>query len=115
MFELADVIEKPDVHEAPSRRRLVPRYVFSPAIFEHLHVTKPGKKGEIQLTDAMRAAEGGEGSWTAAGGGERRFDIGNFESYFQTFVEFALSDEEYGPSLAKHVRKLLDASEKGRR
>lgn len=110
VFELADVIEKPDVEEAPSRLAVAARYVFSPAIFEHLHVTPPGKKGEIQLTDAIRRllAGGGRGLGLRLAPGERRFDIGNFESYFQAFVEFALSDPEYGPGLARHLGRLLD-------
>ena len=117
VFELADVIEKPEVDEAPSRLAVAARYVFSPAIFEHLHVTKPGKKGEIQLTDAIRnlLKAGGKGVGLRLAAGERRFDIGNFESYFQAFVEFALSDAEYGPSLANHVRRLLDSTEQARR
>ncbi len=109
VFELTDVIEKPDVDEAPSRLAVAARYVFSSAIFEHLHETPPGKKGEIQLTDAIRRLlkSGGKGVGLRLAAGERRFDIGNFESYFQAFVEFALSDEEFGPGLADHLRTLL--------
>jgi UTP--glucose-1-phosphate uridylyltransferase len=40
---------------------------------------------------------------------ERRFDIGNFESYFQAFVEFALADPRYGPGLRDDLRRLLEA------
>jgi UTP--glucose-1-phosphate uridylyltransferase len=114
VFELADVIEKPDVDEAPSRLAVAARYVFSSAIFEHLRQTPPGKKGEIQLTDAIRRLlkSGGKGIGLRLAPGERRYDIGNFESYFHTFVEFALSDPEYGPSLAEHLRQLLTQREK---
>jgi UTP--glucose-1-phosphate uridylyltransferase len=38
---------------------------------------------------------------------EKRYDIGNFESYFETFVEFALTDPEFGPRLRQHVKELL--------
>jgi len=41
---------------------------------------------------------------------ERRFDIGNFESYYQAFVEFALADPEHGPRLRQFVQGLLDSS-----
>ena len=54
VFELEEVIEKPAVDEAPSELAVAARYVFSPAIFEALERTPPGKGGEIQLTDAIR-------------------------------------------------------------
>jgi UTP--glucose-1-phosphate uridylyltransferase len=38
---------------------------------------------------------------------ERRFDIGNFESYFQAFCEFALADPRYGPRLRTYIKELL--------
>ncbi len=38
---------------------------------------------------------------------ERRFDIGNFESYFEAFTEFAINDPVYGPNLRAYVKSLL--------
>lgn len=110
VFELADVVEKPEVDAAPSLLAVAARYVFSPAIFDQLAATERGKGGEIQLTDAIHRVlkSGGKGIGMRLAPGERRFDIGNFESYFQAFVEFALSDAEYGPGLARHVRTLLE-------
>ena len=48
-------------------------------------------------------ADGGRAYGVRLRPGERRYDIGNFESYFRAFAEFALSDEEYGPALREHV------------
>jgi UTP--glucose-1-phosphate uridylyltransferase len=110
VFELQSLIEKPDVNEAPSNLAVAARYVFSPAIFDKLEQTAPGKGGEIQLTDAIQLLleEGGKGLGLRLRRGERRFDIGNFESYFRAFAEFALADPKYGPGLRKFVRSLLD-------
>ncbi len=110
VFLLTDVIEKPTVGEAPSTLAVAARYVFSPAIFDYLERTPPGKGGEIQLTDAMRLMlqDGRKGYGLRLPAGERRFDIGNFDSYFRTFFEFALSDPKYGSALKEHVRQLLD-------
>ncbi len=47
------VVEKPDPEHAPSRLAIVGRYVLTPQIFQCLERTKPGAKGEIQLTDGM--------------------------------------------------------------
>ena len=110
IFELEDVVEKPAVDEAPSNLAVAARYVFSPAIFDALAETPPGKGGEIQLTDAIRLLlqRGCKGIGVSLSESERRFDIGNFDSYFRTFSEFALSDPVYGPALRKYVRELLD-------
>lgn len=109
VFELADLVEKPSVHEAPSNLAVAARYVFSPAIFDCLARTRPGKGGEIQLTDAIRLLirEGGRVLGVRLPKGEQRFDIGNFESYFAAFTEFALADPQYGPALREQVAKLL--------
>jgi UTP--glucose-1-phosphate uridylyltransferase len=115
VFELADIVEKPGVAEAPSTLAVAARYVFAPVIFELLASTPPGKGGEIQLTDAVRALvrQGGKVVGMRLAPGERRFDIGNFESYFRAFVQFALSDPRYGAGLRQFVRSLIDPQSGG--
>jgi len=109
LFELEDVVEKPSAQEAPSNLAIAARYVFSPGIFAALRRTRPGKGGEIQLTDAIRLIiqQGGKVFGMRLGENERRFDIGNFDAYFRAFVEFALADQKYGPSLRKFLLQLL--------
>ena len=51
---VGDFVEKPKPEEAPSNLAIASRYVFTPEIFGHLSKVKPGKNGEIQLTDAMK-------------------------------------------------------------
>ncbi len=110
VFSLADVIEKPEVEEAPSNLAIAARYVFAPSIFEALERTKPGKNGEIQLTDAVRLIlkQGGRAYGVRLRLDERRYDIGNFQSYFRAFVEFALADEKQGASLRQYLMELLN-------
>jgi len=110
VFTLADIVEKPAVAEAPSTLAVAARYIFRGEIFELLAKTPPGKGGEIQLTDAIRMQikQGGKVLGMRLPDAERRFDIGNFESYFQAFCEFALADPKYGASLRAHIRTLLD-------
>lgn len=108
-FVLADIVEKPSVSEAPSNLAVAARYVFSPAIMELLAKTPPGKGGEIQLTDAIRTLihQGGKVIGMKLGRTEQRYDIGNFESYYAAFVDFALADPKYGPGLKEHLLKTL--------
>jgi UTP--glucose-1-phosphate uridylyltransferase len=111
VFEVDDLIEKPAVSEAPSNLAIAARYVFSPVLFDYLATTPPGKGGEIQLTDALRAMlkKGHKALGVRLAPGEGRYDIGNFESYYQAFVEFALADPRHGPALRRHLHQLLQA------
>lgn len=108
-FELEDLIEKPSVEEAPSQYAVASRYVLSPAIFEALEETEPGKGGEIQLTDAIRILlkRGAKGVGMVLPPDERRFDIGNYGSYFRAFADFALADPDYGDQLRDYLRGVL--------
>jgi UTP--glucose-1-phosphate uridylyltransferase len=110
IFELADVIEKPSVEEAPSNLAIAARYVFSPAIFGALEQTGFGAGDEIQLTDAIRRLirERHKVYGIRLRQDEKRYDIGNFGAYFRAFVEFCLVDEKYGADLRHHLEELLD-------
>jgi UTP--glucose-1-phosphate uridylyltransferase len=112
VFEIADLVEKPRPREAPSNLAIAARYVLSPAIFGALANTKRGKGGEIQLTDAIRSLiqNGGRAYGVRLRPGERRYDIGNFQSYFEAFVEFALADPRFGAALKQRLLDLLDVS-----
>jgi UTP--glucose-1-phosphate uridylyltransferase len=110
LFEIADLIEKPTPREAPSTLAIAARYVLSPVVFDALAGTGRGKGGEIQLTDAIRAVirGGGRAYGIRLPPGEHRYDIGNFETYFEAFVAFALADPKFGPPLKRRLRELLE-------
>jgi len=112
LFEIEDLVEKPSPREAPSNLAIAARYVLSPAIFDVLAQTSRGKGGEIQLTDAIRSVirNGGKAYGIRLRADERRYDIGNFEAYFEAFVEFALADPAYGPALKQYLQRALDVS-----
>ncbi len=83
IFRVEDVVEKPPPGTEPSRWAIAARYVFSPAIFPALRRLAPGANGEIQLTDAIRdlARQGLPVLAVPLAPGERRLDIGSFDSY----------------------------------
>jgi len=106
---MTDIVEKPPLGTAPSRLAVAARYVFSPAIFDALDRTLPDRRGEIQLSDAIRLLiQKGERvyAWLLSPD-QPRYDIGNFESYFRAFVEFALDDGHAGVALKKHLHRIL--------
>ncbi len=109
VFRVRGLVEKPSVAEAPSRLAIAGRYVVGSGIFDALRRTRPGKGGEIQLTDALRILldDGQPIIGLRMRAGERRHDIGNFESYFRSFLHFALRDPEHGAELRRTLRNEL--------
>jgi UTP--glucose-1-phosphate uridylyltransferase len=106
VVEVADLIEKPAPDEAPSNLAVMGRYIFGPEIFEVLAETKPGRGGEIQLTDAIKTLAEQEPvyGWTFRNG---RFDVGNKLDYLQATVELALEREDIGPAFKKFLVERL--------
>jgi UTP--glucose-1-phosphate uridylyltransferase len=109
VIRVANLIEKPDVETAPSNLAIAARYVFSPLIFDLIKQVQPDKRGEIQLTNAiqMMCEEGRRVLAVKLPASERRYDIGNFPSYFESFVEFALADPDYGEEFRATLKRLL--------
>jgi UTP--glucose-1-phosphate uridylyltransferase len=105
-----NLIEKPKPEAAPSNLAIAGRYVFSPLIFDLIRRVKPDRKGEIQLTDAIQlmCEEGRRVLAVKLPPNEKRYDIGNFPSYFETFVEFALADPVYGPGFRKVMERMFE-------
>lgn len=111
VFEVDELVEKPPVDQAPSNLAIAARYILQPSIFNALKRTKAGVGGEIQLTDAIRLLqqEGGRVYGVKLGKHEKRYDIGNFGSYFRAFTEFALADQKFGSELREYLKQLIDA------
>ena len=53
-FFVRDVIEKPSIKSSPSNYAVIGRYILPRKIFNILKYQKPGKNGEIHITDAIR-------------------------------------------------------------
>ena len=106
---IKNLVEKPDPASAPSRWAVAGRYAFSPIIFDMIRRVQPDKRGEIQVTDAIQLLcdEGRRVLALKLPKQDKRYDIGNFPSYFETFVEFALADPLYGPDLKRRLQQLL--------
>ncbi len=108
-IRVANLVEKPRPENAPSNLAIAGRYVFSPRIFDLIRKVQPDSRNEIQLTNAMRMLcdQGFPVLAVKLRPEEKRYDIGNFPSYFETFVEFALADPEFGPDFRKKLKQIL--------
>jgi UTP--glucose-1-phosphate uridylyltransferase len=104
-IRVRNVIEKPSKGQTQSRWALPGRYVFSAEIFQYLEETKPGKNGEIQLTDAMLQLAKSQGL-LASSFQSRRYDAGDKLGFLQANIEVALDHPELGQSLREYLRRL---------
>ncbi|HSR50176.1 MAG TPA: UTP--glucose-1-phosphate uridylyltransferase GalU [Acidobacteriota bacterium] len=105
LFRITDLVEKPPVDEAPSTLAIIGRYVLTPAIFDALESTPPGKGGEIQLTDGLRALLRKEPVYAYKFEGTR-YDAGNKLEYLQASIDFALEREDLADDLRRWLRSL---------
>ena len=93
VYKVKDLIEKPVPEESPSNIAILGRYIITPQIFEHLENTKPGKGGEIQLTDALRSLMNQEVMYAYEFQG-KRYDVGDKLGFIKATIEFALQKNE---------------------
>ncbi|MFL0167747.1 UTP--glucose-1-phosphate uridylyltransferase GalU [Candidatus Clostridium helianthi] len=93
VYKVKDLVEKPNTEEAPSNVAILGRYIITPEIFNILENTKPGKGGEIQLTDALKTLIGTEAMYAYNFEG-KRYDVGDKLGFLQATIEFALKKDE---------------------
>jgi UTP--glucose-1-phosphate uridylyltransferase len=112
VFRIANLIEKPKPGDAPSNLAIAGRYIFSPVIFDMIRRVAPDARGEIQLTNAIQLLcdKGRRVMAVKLTPQEKRYDIGNFPSYFESFVEFALADPIYGAEFRRRLERPLAAA-----
>jgi UTP--glucose-1-phosphate uridylyltransferase len=105
LYKIKKIIEKPSIQEAPSELAIVGKYILTPEVFDYLAKTKPGKRGEIILAEALdkmlkddKVIYGYEfeGKWLECGN-----KLGWLESHFY----LSLQHKEYGPKLKKYLRE----------
>lgn len=82
LIMVSNMVEKPPVDQAPSNLAIIGRYILTPDIFDIIETTKPGKNGEVQITDALltQAKKGMVLAYKFQG---RRFDCGSVEGYVE--------------------------------
>ena len=104
LVTITGFVEKPELVNAPSRLAVIGRYVLRPDVFRVLHSTKPGKGGEIQLTDALETMARNPYEYGPVLGlvfDGRRFDTGDKLSYLKAIIELAYEREDLGKPLSE--------------
>ena len=93
IYRVRDMVEKPDPKDAPSNLAIIGRYILTPDIFDILRDTKPGKGGEIQITDALleQAKQGKVIAYNFKG---KRFDCGSVDGFVKATNYFYNTQKE---------------------
>jgi UTP--glucose-1-phosphate uridylyltransferase len=102
IYKITDMVEKPSPSSAPSDIAIIGRYILTPDIFSYIQKTPPGKGGEIQLTDALKALLKRRAVYGYLFDG-RRYDAGDKLGYLKATVELALKS----PAVSKGFREYL--------
>ena len=112
VHRVTHLVEKPAPEDAPGNLAVIGRYVLSPAVFDVLRETPPGRGGEIQVTDALHTlAERGD---DGAGGGVhgvvfrgRRYDTGDRADYLKAVIRLACERDDLGPGLISWLKEYV--------
>jgi len=114
VWEIQDLVEKPNLQDAPSQLAICGRYIFEPEIFAAINKTERGIDGEYQLTDTIKILieEGAEVWGLMQSEGEVCYDIGDPTSYALAFIELSLNDEKIGDALRKYLMKKYQVMKK---
>ena len=103
VYKVKDMVEKPNVEDAPSNIAILGRYIITPAIFGILENQEPGKGGEIQLTDALKTLACHEAIYAYNFEG-RRYDVGDKLGFLEATIDFALKRPELRDGLIEFLQ-----------
>lgn len=107
VYKVKNLVEKPKIEEAPTDIAILGRYIITPQIFDILSKTKPGKGGEIQLTDALKTLMQSEAMYAYTFEGTR-YDVGDKLGFLKATVEFALKREELSEPFMQYLLTLRE-------
>lgn len=105
VIPVADLVEKPLPHEAPSDYILIGRYVLTPDVFDEIARLEPGRGGELQLTDALRA-QAARAPFHGVLSDTARYDTGNPLGFLEAAIAFALRNPDMAADVRAHLATL---------
>jgi len=111
LYIVKDLMEKPSIEAAPSNIAILGRYIITPSIFDILEKIKPGKYGEIQLTDALRELSKLEAMYAYNFEG-RRYDLGDKHGFLEATVEYALRRDDLREDFLKYLTEIVERETK---
>jgi UTP--glucose-1-phosphate uridylyltransferase len=110
IYQVTDLVEKPQPEDAPSDLGIMGRYILMPEIFNILEDIAPGRNGEIQLTDGLKNLIQRSPLYAYKFEG-KRYDAGTPFGLLQATIALALKDPEIGPKLVDYINNIENAEE----
>ncbi len=105
LYKINSIVEKPQPKDAPSTLGVIGRYVFNSEIFDCLEKIKPGKGGEIQLTDAIQMLLGQQAIFAYLFEG-KRYDCGDKLGFIKANIEFSKKHPEIGKEFTAFLKSV---------
>lgn len=105
IFQVEDMVEKPGPEKAFSDLGILGRYVFSTEIFDAIKKTEPDKRGEIQITDAIRLLLETQPVYGYLFEG-KRYDAGDKLGFIEATIDLALKRPEFSQRLREYLKEL---------
>tara|TARA_B100000686_G_C16805932_1_gene990404 strand:+ start:6146 stop:7024 length:879 start_codon:yes stop_codon:yes gene_type:complete len=104
IYNISNMVEKPNLKDAPSNLAIIGRYILLPEVIEELSENKLGHGGEIQLTDAIKNTIKTSGVIGYEFEGSR-YDCGNVIGALEAQISLALKDDKYKNSTKELLKK----------
>ncbi len=105
VYEIDDLVEKPEIDKAPSNLAIASRYILTPEIFDFIDKTPRGVNNELQLTDAMKAQIASSSAHALRFNG-KRYDIGNKLGFIKANLLFGLERDDLKDELTAFIKEL---------
>lgn len=105
VIPVKDLVEKPPIEDAPSNYIITGRYVLTADAWDEIDALTPGRGGELQLTDALRA-QAARSPFHAVLSDVGRYDTGNPLGFLTASIELGLSNPELGGDLRAFLSTL---------
>lgn len=112
IYTVKGLVEKPTLDEAPSNIAILGRYIINPGVFDILKDTKPGKGGEVQLTDALLELAKKEKMYAFNFDG-KRYDVGNKQGFLEATVETALRRDDLKDDFLEYLIGIVKTHTEG--
>ncbi|RJR15404.1 UTP--glucose-1-phosphate uridylyltransferase [Candidatus Microgenomates bacterium] len=106
IYQIFNLVEKPDPKDTPSTLAAHGCYVLTPDIFDEIAALKPGRGNEIWLTDAIKRLMKKRPIYACEIKDARYYDTGNKIEYLKTVIEFALQHKELNGEFREYLKTL---------
>ena len=88
-FLIKDIVEKPSIRSAPSNYAVIGRYILPTKIFKILKKQKPGKNGEVHITDSIKTLIHKKNKFIGHVFAGKYLDCGTMKGYINSNIEIS--------------------------